>query len=524
MRPEEFAALCQQGGTNHFPAGWQYWEVAQVAHRQMFTEAAASAPAYPGGFGGRGIVIGAGGPTYFPCAYVCVSVLRELGCTLPVEFWHLGPEEIDEEMARLVAPLGVTCRDARQVVPRPRRLAGWELKPFSVIHSAFREVLYLDADNVPVLDPTYLFEERRYRECGAVFWPDPPTDEHAVRTLAWDVAGIAGRDEPAFESGQYLIDKSRCWPELRLTMHLNEHSDFWYHYVYGDKDTFKLAWHKLGRRYAMPAAGAGWIWPAILQYDLDGRLLFTHACQGKGQLRRGVRLGTLPQADAAVRAAVRLNGLWAPRERTLTVETITPQEFARRYGELDTSRALHCYTPAHDTHAVLTLLAHVRPRRVLEIGTALGHMTANLTEWSPDDALVYTIGIVQGMEQFSIAEQRYEVPSKEELGKFTNHFGKASKVIAVVGDSLQCDFTQFAPLDFAFIDGAHDKAHVLGDTRNAYSVLRPGGCIVWHDFTCGASWLEVRQALAEAALPEPITHIEGSAVAFLIKQGGKAAP
>src|SRR5262249_53503064 len=80
MRPEEFAALCRQGWTKHFPPEWQYWEAAQVAHRQMFTEAAASPAAYPGGFAGRGIVIAAGGPTYFPCAYVCVSVLRELGC------------------------------------------------------------------------------------------------------------------------------------------------------------------------------------------------------------------------------------------------------------------------------------------------------------------------------------------------------------------------------------------------------------------------------------------------------------
>jgi predicted GH43/DUF377 family glycosyl hydrolase len=62
----------------------------------------------------------------------------------------------------------------------------------------------------------------------------------------------------------------------------------------------------------MPAARPGWVWPAILQHDLDGRLLFTHACQGKDQLRRGVRLGALPQADAAVRAAGRLNRQWSP--------------------------------------------------------------------------------------------------------------------------------------------------------------------------------------------------------------------
>ena len=302
-----------------FPKGWQWWEVAQSAHRKLINDAANHSASYPGGFEGHGIVIAAGGPTYFPCAYVCVSVLRSLGCTLPVEFWHLGPEELNQQMAELVEPLGVACRNAYAIEPQPRRLKGWELKPFSVLHSRFREVLYLDADNVPVIDPTYLFDDARYRESGAVFWPDlPPAGDGSdwIPDLTWDVAGIAWRDGPAFESGQYLVDKSKCWRELSLTMHINEHSDFWYRYVYGDKDTFKLAWHKLDRTYAVPATPAGWNWPAILQYDLDGRLLFTHACQGKGQLKTGERLTALPQSQSAVEAARELQRNWNGKMRS----------------------------------------------------------------------------------------------------------------------------------------------------------------------------------------------------------------
>jgi hypothetical protein len=41
--------------------------------------------------------------------------------------------------------------------PHPS-LGGWQLKPYSIVHCPFREVLFLDADNVPLRDPTFLFE------------------------------------------------------------------------------------------------------------------------------------------------------------------------------------------------------------------------------------------------------------------------------------------------------------------------------------------------------------------------------
>jgi predicted GH43/DUF377 family glycosyl hydrolase len=294
--------------TNDFPLHWQFWEIAQLAHRELLDRALARPVAYPDQFQGRGIVIGAGGPVYFPCAYICVRILRHLGCDLPVEFWHLGPAEVSDAMRELVQPLGVTWRDAAAIAPRPRILNGWELKPFAILHSRFREVLYLDADNMAAVDPTYLFTDERFRSTGALFWPDLTGSLNGkISELTWDVAGIDWRTPPAFESGQILIDKSQCWRELQLTMHLNEHSDFWFRYVYGDKDTFKLAWHKSGRAYAMPAREADWTWPAIFQYDLDGQLVFTHACQGKSKLRKGEPIASLPRSALAVYAAQELH-------------------------------------------------------------------------------------------------------------------------------------------------------------------------------------------------------------------------
>lgn len=48
----------------------------------------------------------------------------------------------------------------------------FQIKAAAVINSSFKEILYLDSDNVPVQDPTFLFETEEYKNTGALFWPD----------------------------------------------------------------------------------------------------------------------------------------------------------------------------------------------------------------------------------------------------------------------------------------------------------------------------------------------------------------
>ncbi|GIW83170.1 MAG: hypothetical protein KatS3mg105_4977 [Gemmatales bacterium] len=39
---------------------------------------------------GRGIVIAAGGVKFQINAWVCIRMLRDLGCQLPIQCWYLG--------------------------------------------------------------------------------------------------------------------------------------------------------------------------------------------------------------------------------------------------------------------------------------------------------------------------------------------------------------------------------------------------------------------------------------------------
>jgi glycosyltransferase involved in cell wall biosynthesis/tetratricopeptide (TPR) repeat protein len=199
-------------------------------------------------------------------------------------------------------------------------------------------------------------------------------------------------------------------------------------------------------------------------------------------------------------------------------------EFAARFGSPDVSRALSGYTRAADTRAVLTLLAHARPRRVLEVGTALGHMTANLTEWTPDDAHVFSLDIVRGMAAAGTPEQDCEAPPRAQFGSLADHFGKAHKAYFIIADSLNYDFGRLSPLDFVFIDGGHDLEHAINDTRRAYEAIRPGGWLVWHDFGSRVPWVRVREAIDQLALPDPVIHVAGTEVAFLRKRAPLPAP
>jgi FkbM family methyltransferase len=330
------------------------WSYEHERHRELFADYVGRALAAPPLAGdGRGLVVPAGGPVYFTAAYVLIACLRRLGCALPVELWHLAPEELDDVMAGLLDGLGgVTRVCARDVGGAAAPRSGWGLKPFALLHSRFAEALLLDADQVPARDPTDLFTAGPYQDRGAVLWPDlrngPGLDvtADAFRVFGLPVPGRTrrpGHDKPTdyrpVESGQLLVDRRRAGAEVRLACLLAGHEDFLYPapagrrrwLCYGDKSVFLAAWcmaaqargaaWDYGKRtpFAMPrdcrfvgddAAGA------FLQHDFAGQVVFSHRVQPFGikwrlhgpNERRG-----LPGEEAAFAALAELAGRWHGR-------------------------------------------------------------------------------------------------------------------------------------------------------------------------------------------------------------------
>ncbi len=260
------------------PADW-------IERQRTLYEVLASSPEYPSGrFEGRGIVTCAGGK-YFPPAWVMMNMLRRSGCELPIQMWYLGPDEINKSIREAVKQIpNVELVDAyAEKVKHPvRKLGGWESKPFSIINCPFEEVLFLDGDNVPVKNPEFLFEHPKYKKYHSIFWPD--YERLGNDRSIWQICKIAPRSEPEFETGQILINKKECWKALLLTMHMNEWSEFYYNHIWGDKETFHLAWHVANKSYYMIPHPIERIPKTMCQHAPEGERLFQHRNLAKFQI------------------------------------------------------------------------------------------------------------------------------------------------------------------------------------------------------------------------------------------------
>ncbi|KAG2486139.1 hypothetical protein HYH03_015232 [Edaphochlamys debaryana] len=255
--------------------------------------------------GGRGILISAGGPRYTAGLLVTLHVLRHhFDCWLPVEVAWQGQSEMDAftwaAIEERFGPVrGFNVRAEKHPVEGLHGpvfdATSYSGKVYALVHSRFKEVLMLDADATPLMDPTALFEEPRFREYGSLFWPDAWTDaasprifrvygvdEKPARAVLRMGMGTGRRDT---ESGQLLIDRSRHLDVIEMLLFLNRHPDSNQGLVWGDKDTTWLAFAMAGKAHcfnqvAVPPGG-------IFSWAPDRLLTKVSQRRGPGWLLNG---------------------------------------------------------------------------------------------------------------------------------------------------------------------------------------------------------------------------------------------
>ena len=139
--------------------------------------------------------------------------------------------------------------------------------------------------------------------------------------------------------------------------------------------------------------------------------------------------------------------------------------------------------------AISAIVAHRKPKRLLEIGTFDGNTTLQMALNCPNDAIVQTLDLPPNEEETKEpvldSDLQFIRDKKKTLRKFATS-SVADKVMQHFGDSTKTDFSLFTKqgsLDLIFIDGGHSYECVKSDTENALKVLAKGGCILWHDFT-----------------------------------------
>ncbi|GMF40991.1 unnamed protein product [Phytophthora fragariaefolia] len=242
-------------------------------------------------------------PRLLASAYATVRTLREvLGCQLPIELWY----RLDEMRSvhngfmplKKLADAAVTFHEINDA-----RAFGFATKVFAIYHSFFERVLFLDADNVPVRDPSYLFHSAEFVNNGAVFWPDFWHPDNTIfniqpHSLVWELLDLPFVDMFEQESGQLLIDRRRHpVPMQVLAFYAFHRPNLFDNFklAHGDKDLFRFAWMRQNASFHMiqtPPAVAGKVvgntfcGMTMVQHDAQGEVLFLHRNSHK---LRGVR-------------------------------------------------------------------------------------------------------------------------------------------------------------------------------------------------------------------------------------------
>eukprot|EP00644_Phytophthora_capsici_P008816 jgi/Phyca11/541093/estExt2_Genewise1Plus.C_PHYCAscaffold_60049 len=235
-------------------------------------------------------------PKLIASAYATIRTLRDLlGCKLPIEIWF-RQDEIDR-VPRSLCPLQQLAQNNTvNIVFREindSQAVRFGAKVFALYNSDFERILFLDADNVPVRDPTYLFETPEFKRTGAVFWPDYWHPHYTIfhlheDSLLWELLDMPYVDMFEQESGQLLIDRRKHGAPLDLVRFFTFHQPNPIEelkLLWGDKDLFRLAWIKLNVPFYMvqtPPAVAGTVngtsfcGMTMVQHDPNGEILFLH--------------------------------------------------------------------------------------------------------------------------------------------------------------------------------------------------------------------------------------------------------
>jgi predicted O-methyltransferase YrrM len=153
-----------------------------------------------------------------------------------------------------------------------------------------------------------------------------------------------------------------------------------------------------------------------------------------------------------------------------------------------------------------------RPATIFEIGTFDGRTTLNLAENSPPETHIYTLDLPASQLDATahlLAPGEDAFVRKGASGARLRGSPHVARVTQLSGDSATFDFLPYhGGIDLVFVDASHAYEYVLADSRTALALIRPGGCIVWHDYGTG-DWPGVNRALNELRRTEPrLEHLQ----------------
>ncbi|EOR01323.1 hypothetical protein E3P89_01078 [Wallemia ichthyophaga] len=201
----------------------------------------------------KGLVITAGNKDTHERAITSLKMLRSMNFTWPAEIFQYRDEHLSSELNQTYASLNATVRYVQGVSKdlMSDDQHNYQIKAHAIRDSSFREVLYMDSDNIPIRNPDFLFDDPMYADPSSprvTFWPDFQKD-HPANPI-WRILGISCQsDEWRIDSGQIMFDKAgndgMNLAALHIAALMADNHKYWFKLAGGDKDTFRYAFHLL---------------------------------------------------------------------------------------------------------------------------------------------------------------------------------------------------------------------------------------------------------------------------------------
>lgn len=152
------------------------------------------------------------------------------------------------------------------------------------------------------------------------------------------------------------------------------------------------------------------------------------------------------------------------------------------------------------------LVRHLRPQRVLEIGTQTGASAVTMALAFRDNGIVPDITCVDPFYLTGDNEGSSSLAAWYE-NVFASGLKPGIQLLLTTSQAVLPELTR--RFDFAFVDGSHLYADVRADLLMTLAMLRPGGYLIAHDYMIYES---VRRAcdevVAEHQLPAAVNIIQ----------------
>lgn len=178
---------------------------------------------------------------------------------------------------------------------------------------------------------------------------------------------------------------------------------------------------------------------------------------------------------------------------------------------------IHAEGAVSDSEAwILSVLAK-KATNIFEFGTCTGRTTYLLAKNSPPEAQVTTLNLpLTSKENYKSNDRDDPKDIKIALSEtqFSDYFYSntpvESKINQILLDSKDFDETNLTnQCDLIFIDGSHAYSHVKSDSQKAFRMIKPGGIILWHDYSKSLCDVKgVDRALTEIAQDHQLFHIK----------------